>query len=243
MLVAISDIHGYCNKFDDLMAKLGSHPKIDLERDTFVFLGDYVDGGSQTAEVIERLRTYEEYYPHWQFLMGNHEDLMLNALKVKATLCQDVGVPLWDYYLWFMQGGKETFLSYAAKSGLEGFDAAIAQPKDVISQSDIEWLKKRDMFFETDSYIFVHAGLLPNKTIQETSDGNKLWVREQFYDSTYDWGKTVVAGHSFMKQPLIRKNLISLDTMKHGGGAISAVILDDTKRGEVELVQSYPDNR
>jgi len=226
------------------MNKLAVHPRLDFDRDTFVFLGDYVDGGPQAAQVIDSLMMYQQRHPHWQFLLGNHEDLMLNALGVRDTLANPY-IHTGDYYLWYTQGGKETYFSYAERAGLTDFEKAIAKPADIIAKGHTDWLCSLPLTFETDSYIFVHAGLRPNETATSTRDCDKLWIRDEFLTSDYDWGKTVVVGHTYQRtqQPYIAKNLMCLDTMHHGGGAISAAILDDTKRGEVEIVQSYSENR
>src|SRR5690606_2905461 len=94
-IFAISDIHGCYGDLMTLYNKLPINPK----KDQMVFLGDYIDRGPDSDKVIQQLIDWKKKYPHWQVLLGNHEDMMLDALRV--------GHPVYgDYYHWFEQGGK-----------------------------------------------------------------------------------------------------------------------------------------
>src|SRR5687768_9130544 len=73
----------------------------------FVFLGDYVDGGWQTADLIYKLRHIESDYPA-VFLRGNHEQLLLDAQMVERSSSK--------FHVWYYQGGRETEFSYQFRS-------------------------------------------------------------------------------------------------------------------------------
>ena len=79
-LYAIGDLHGHWQELGDLMRRLISDGAI-WERDTLVFLGDYVDGGPATCEVLMYLMRQQQDYPHWVFLKGNHEQMWLDAMR------------------------------------------------------------------------------------------------------------------------------------------------------------------
>src|SRR5690606_22143179 len=98
-------------------------------RDVLVFLGDYVDGGPHTRQVLDQLIAWHTEYPRWVFLKGNHEDLMLDALVYG-------GRKYGDYYLWWNQGGRETAQSYLPED-VTAYERAIMQHDEFISTSHL----------------------------------------------------------------------------------------------------------
>jgi serine/threonine protein phosphatase 1 len=211
----VGDIHG-C--YDELIALWQKLP-IDVEHDLVVFMGDYIDRGPDSKKVVERLIKWHKEYPHWVFLYGNHEDIFKNFLDQKQKYQEDT-----QWSCFFANGGKETLKSYGgwAEVGKYGF------PKD--HQKFL--FEETKIMYETDKYIFVHAGLIPKETIDnlkilitpkfygyKTIINALLWARDDFIDSKWDWGKKVVFGHSAahkskwgkLGQPIIMKNKIGID--------------------------------
>ena len=156
-------------------------------------------------------------YPHWQFLKGNHSDLMLDALRYNSRIYG-------SYDLWWMQGGKQTAYSYLPKDATD-YERAIMSPLDYIPATHLDWLEARPLYHETDKYIFVHAGLRPGIPLAEQVREDLLWIREPFLESDYDWGKRVIAGHTPMREPLVMPNKICIDTMTFETGKLTAVEL------------------
>lgn len=223
-IFAVGDVHGCYKTMMALMKKL----PIDRKKDTVVFLGDYVDRGPRSKQVIDRLMKWQEKYPHWRFLMGNHEDLMLDALLYKGQIYH-------SYDLWYNQGGLQTARSYFPP-GFSKYDMAISQPKDHIKWKHLNWMRDRDIYYETDDYFFVHGGIPPGTSIEMIKslllDGgltnpvrqSMLWARDEFIFSKYDWGKKIIFGHSAdydgkyacppgssTFEPIVRKNKIGID--------------------------------
>lgn len=256
-IVAIGDLHGHYDQFAELLAKLRMRDDIDFDRDTFVFVGDYVDGGSQTKQVLDKLIELKKKYPHWQILLGNHETLLLDGLSEKKPLYH-------DYYLWHNQGGRETLDSFkpSAEAGLSDYERSIMQSDDLITKPYIDFMREMPLFYETDNYFFLHGGLYPKRSIEahKKSVGtfhpdliregdmsyDMLWMRDPFLRSKYDWGKKIIFGHTVFPYydvwgtdpdnmeriqrggyPLIMDNKIGLDTMRHNEGRLTAVILPD----------------
>jgi len=215
-IVAIGDLHGFARKFEMLWEKLIKRFGVIGPTVEFVFLGDYVDGGYQTAELVDMLRHIEADYPA-VFLRGNHEQMLLDANWVTDRSA---------YQNWYYQGGAETALSYqtAAKGTFE---------------DDMKWFSMLPFDYETENHIFVHAGLRPfTDSIDETSDVEKMWLREEFLDTDFDfWGKRVVVGHTYHRRPLIKPNLICIDTMHHSAGIPTAAILKRHDKNYLEIVQ------
>ena len=198
----LSDIHG-C--YDELMALFARLP-IEPTRDRVVFLGDYVDRGPKSRSVVEHVMAWEARYPHWVFLGGNHEDELLKALHYDGRTHD------WPE-LWYGQGGRETLLSYL-REGTEGDQGQPLRARDVIPPDHLAWLAARPRYFEDDAYIYVHAGLKPGKSPRETDPDDLIWIREEFLDSDYDWGKKVIHGHTptWNLEPDVRPNRINIDT-------------------------------
>lgn len=211
--VAIGDIHGYWDSLTALYVALDRYG-LDCNRDTVVFLGDYVDGGPNTRQVVSDLRALQQTYPHWVFLKGNHEDMLL----------QTVGNNSMDTWAnWYHQGGEQTLDSYRPWPK----DANPCYPEDIIPAGHLDWLRERPLIHETKSFIFVHGGLAPGLPLDGNGEQTLLWMREPFISSTYDWGKRVIFGHTYTPEPLVMPNKIGIDTMHRGGGRLSAVVLDD----------------
>ena len=234
MFAAIGDIHGYGMKFADLMLKL--EQKVDFDATTFVFLGDYIDGGSDSKRVIEVLMQYQKQYPHWVFLMGNHEDMLLSTIGYSRSVCSsyiDNDLPLW-----YNQGGRETARSYFPNENTDFMSAA--QFRNGFPKEHLEWMRNLPLHHETKDFVFVHAGLFPGKSAEETSNFSKLWIRDKFITSNYPWNKWIVFGHTYHRDPVVQINKIGIDTMHHGGGCLTAALLD-VKDGSffLEFVQSF----
>ncbi len=223
-LFAVGDIHGHFTALTELMTSMLAHGGLEPETDTVVFLGDYVDGGPDTKSVITQLIDWQERYPHWRFLKGNHEDLMLDALVYNFRTYG-------DYYIWWNQGGRATAQSYLP-SNATGYDRAIMQPRDYIPPDHLAWLNSLPLTHEQDGYVFVHAGFKPRIGLAGQTERDMLWIREQFIQSDWDFdGKRVVFGHTPLSEPLVTPNKIGIDTMFHGFGRITAVELDRSDPG------------
>jgi serine/threonine protein phosphatase 1 len=108
-----------------------------------------------------------------------------------------------SFYQWWDQGGAATVASYLP-GDIGDYERAIMQPRDYIPAAHIDWLEDRPLYHETDQFIFVHAGLRPGIPLAEQSREDMLWIRERFFDSGYDFGKTIVFGHTAEKEPIRR---------------------------------------
>lgn len=182
-LLAIGDIHGCRAELSRLLEKIAP-----TGEDRLVFLGDYIDRGPDSAGVIEQLVHLRRQWPRTIFLCGNHEQMLLDYLEGR------------DRALFLANGGYETMASYQEGPGWP--------PPD----SHLQFLKALRDRYETDDFIFAHAGLRPGIALQDQARDDLLWIRREFLDSDYDWGKPVVFGHTPRKEPLISATRIGLDT-------------------------------
>jgi serine/threonine protein phosphatase 1 len=162
---------------------------------------------------------WQEQYPHWRFLKGNHEDMMLDALVYNS---KKYGF----YDMWWGQGGKATAFSYLPEDAT-GYHRAIMQPREFILTSHLAWLNDLPLTHEQDGYVFVHAGFAPRIGLKGQNERDMLWIRERFVNSDWDFdGKRVVFGHTPFEEPLVMPNKIGIDTLFHSFGKLTAAELD-----------------
>ena len=217
-LIAIGDIHGCVDTLNVLLERLAP-----TEDDHLIFIGDYIDRGPDSKGVIDRLLALRQEQK-CTFLRGNHEAFML------AYLLHN------DFELWRINGGDATLRSYADE------DQNVHIP-----EAHVTFVLETELYYDTDDFFFVHAGLRPELTIAENLDqcGEDvfLWEREHlhFPDSELLWEKPVVCGHTPKPEPLNRDKLIDIDTgcvyhMHPRMGHLTAVRLPEREFVTVEYV-------
>ncbi|RLA81969.1 MAG: serine/threonine protein phosphatase [Deltaproteobacteria bacterium] len=197
---AIGDIHGCLSSLEALLERL--NPLLDPEEDAIVFVGDYVDRGPDPRGVIERIIKLREEFPNVICLMGNHEDMLLNWVTKGE-----------DLELYLYNGGGSTIRSYSGGGSFQ------------LPPSHLEFLKSLLLYYETDHYLFVHAGLRPGIPLQRQERFDLLWIRGDFIFSRHDFGKIVVFGHTPLREPLVMDNKIGIDTGAVYGGRLTCVEL------------------
>ena len=202
-IFAIGDIHGCYDRLLTLMEKI----PIDFSHDTLVFIGDYIDRGSHSVDVVEYLIQLKKRVPEAIFLKGNHEDMLEKFLN---------GAERFNYLL---NGGQQTLDSYLTKPVDSEF---FPIPRD-----HMEFFKSLRLFYETDEFIFVHAGLRPRVPLESQKTEDLLWIRSKFVNSKYDFGKRVIFGHTPLKKPLVEPNKIGIDTGAVYGNSLTCVQLPD----------------
>lgn len=212
LIYAIGDIHGCHDQLLVLIAKIKAHSGRRPYR--AIFLGDYVDRGPKSREVVHQVRTLvtgSGGLGTWQALRGNHEDIM--AAGVNNTLDE----------FWKKYGGVETLKSY------EGHEAELHE--------DAKWLASLPAMIETEHHIFVHAGVSPRYALNEQPDVVLLWIRD-WEDDAHDFGKHIVYGHTPRRAPKLLAHSSGLDTGAVYHGTLTAGVFDETKpEGPVELLQ------
>ena len=98
-----------------------------------------------------------------------------------------------------------------------------------VPENHLEFFKSLLPYYETEDYIFVHAGLRPGISLEKQNIDDLTWIRYEFIRSTYDFGKIVVFGHTSLPETLIQPNKIGIDTGAVYGGYLTCVVLPETK--------------
>ena len=202
-IFAIGDIHGCYDRLKKLMAKI----PIDFSHDTLVFIGDYIDRGPHSVEVVDYLIRLQSRIPQVVFIKGNHEDML------------DKFISGADRYTYLLNGGQQTLDSYLTKPAQSD---SFPIPPDHMA-----FFKSLRLFYETDKFIFVHAGLRPRVPLESQKTEDLLWIRDKFITTRYDFGKRVIFGHTPLKKPLVEPNKIGIDTGAVYGNALTCVQLPD----------------
>lgn len=191
----IGDIHGYYIKLKRLFDIISGEIR---DSDIIIFLGDYIDRGPESFEVIEYLLNLSKMY-NTVFLTGNHEDMFLSFYTRGE-----------NYFNYIRNGGAATIRSYINH-----------MKKFILPESHKELFNNLKLYYEGEDFIAVHAGLNPDiKKISDQSRDDMIWIREEFYHRNRRWEKTVIFGHtptpylhnSFDVYIDERKNIIGLDT-------------------------------
>ncbi len=216
-IFAIGDIHGCATELKELINKL---PLTDDSE--IVFLGDYVDRGPHSNEVIQTIIDLKQTH-NVTALLGNHESMMIEFFK-------DPSSSLAGFFI--LNGGSATLASYVT----HGNDY-------IVPDSHMEFLKELKLFHETEDYFFVHAGVPDVKLKQMVPEiyyNELLWIRHTFLESSFPWEKIIVHGHTPSVDVEIKKNRINLDTGCVFNGALSAIELPSNKIYQVQAKQEIP---
>jgi serine/threonine protein phosphatase 1 len=208
-IFAVGDIHGCYLKLDRLMDKI----KLNSEKDVMVFLGDYIDRGDQSKEVVEYLVRLKRQQPSTVFLLGNHEQMLLEFIGGE------------NINQFLVNGGKKTLDSYLGDNRLYSSQ----DPRTLFPPEHLEFFKSLSPHYETEDHIFVHAGLREGISLENQDIFDLLWIREDFYFSKFDFGKTVIFGHTPFQKPFIYKNKIGIDTGAAYGNKLTCLELPELK--------------
>jgi serine/threonine protein phosphatase 1 len=184
-----------------------------------ICLGDYIDRGPSSREVLEFLMQSRKDWPATH-LLGNHEAMLLRFLE-------DVSVGM----EWLAYGGLATLMSYGVNLKGEGSDEQkllMAQRalNENLPSSHREFLRSLPTRTTSGDYLFVHAGVRPGVPLDEQSDRDLIWIREEFLASKDFHGKIVVHGHSYKTEPEVLPNRIGIDTGAYATGRLTCLVLE-----------------
>lgn len=212
---AIGDTHGCLDPLSRLLDEC--HRFAKGQPSAFVFLGDYIDRGSDSRGVIQTILDMQAANPDRVIaLAGNHEDLLLRADNFI------------DEARWLDNGGDATLRSYGISSMTE------------FPQDHLTWIGNLQTHHDDGQRFFVHAGIRPGIPLNQQTRDDMLWIREPFLSSTADHGLLVIHGHTPQRdgKPDIHPNRVNLDTGAVFGRKLTAAVFTDSERLPVEFLQA-----
>lgn len=216
-IYAIGDVHGCFERLvamhEQIAADLVERPVVHA---VLIHLGDYVDRGLESAQVVEWLLAGPPV-PAQAFinLMGNHEQMMLAAVTQIEADAGDV---------WMRNGGAESLMSWGVPRTVAPKDWAAHIPRP-----HLLFLRDLALQHRIGPYLFVHAGVRPGVPLYQQNRQDLLWIREPFLSSRKDHGAVIVHGHSPRRDPFVASNRIGIDTGAVIGGALTCVMLEADK--------------
>ena len=213
-IYAVGDIHGCLERLvemhEAIAQDLAARPVEDC---VLVHLGDYVDRGPESAEVVEWLRSSPPIPASAVVnLMGNHEHMMLDAIASGEKSTAEH---------WLSNGGADSLMSWGVPRTMP--------PKDWAARIPIPhlmFLRDLAICHAIGPYFFVHAGIRPGVPLDRQTRQDMLWIREPFLSSKLDHGVVVVHGHTPKHEPTVRPNRIGIDTGAVLGGALTCAVLE-----------------
>ncbi len=218
---AIGDIHGRLDLLEPLIeAIIADNEARAPARATIVFLGDYIDRGRRSREVVEFL--LGDPAPGFALvtLLGNHEESLLTFLDDPER-----GAAWLDY------GGAETLRSYGVKAPRGGRDAEgradlQAGLRAALPDDHLEFMRGLSLSHEVGDYLFVHAGVRPGRSLAAQLKQDLIWIRDEFLVSAADHGRVIVHGHTIAFEPEIHDNRIGIDTGAFMSNVLTCLVLE-----------------
>lgn len=223
-IYAIGDIHGRLDLLEDILDRIESD---DASREpvetTLIFLGDLIDRGPDSAQVVQRLMELAAGIPGIRFLLGNHEEVFLKAVKGdKGAL---------PFFLRI--GGKPTVLSYGiSEQAYQRADYAelLDMLRRCVPPAHLAFLSRFEDLIVIGDYAFVHAGVKPADPLSQQSAANLRWIREEFLEHPRALEKIVVHGHTITEEVEEGACRIGIDTGAFATGKLTAIGFEADKR-------------
>ena len=217
---AIGDVHGCIDELDSLLAMIERDDAARAAADTvLIFIGDLVDRGPASAQVIERVRTLMGGPREVRVLAGNHEEIFARSLQRDAKALR----------LFCRIGGRETALSYGVDpADYERYDyAELADALErLIPAGHRAFLDTLENMIVLGDYLFVHAGVHPDADLDVQDPADLRWIRSPFLEHDRPLGKMVVHGHTIADDVDIRSHRIGIDTGAYATGRLTALGLE-----------------
>ena len=221
-IYAVGDIHGRVDLLDAVLKRI----ETDLEQNPIsmpieVYLGDYIDRGPSSREVIDRLIARDRTI-RGIFLKGNHESYLTEFTTNPRILDE-----------WQQFGGLETLRSYgivpSINNGADAQARLAAGLRRALPPSHTGFLNNLRLSFTCGDFFFVHAGVRPGIPLTKQREEDLLWIRQDFLLCEEEFSKIIVHGHTPMLDPDIRPNRINIDTGAYATGRLTCLKLEEDR--------------
>jgi serine/threonine protein phosphatase 1 len=220
---AIGDVHGRFDLLEQLLRSVHEElGRASSSNALLVFVGDLIDRGPQSAEVIEFLRTYRHRGVKPVFLLGNHEEVLLRILRGDAALIAK----------WCSFGGAQFLESYGVDSRQLASRSEVDALETVRKAIPMEHVAFLESFADScrfGDYLFVHAGIRPGVELDQQVQSDLRWIREPFLLDDTDHGFVVVHGHTIRPEVEVLPNRIGIDTGAYRTGVLTALAIEGAR--------------
>lgn len=223
-LYAIGDVHGCHLPLVELLSRIEADHAARAPKPCFiVFLGDLIDRGPASREVLALLRARPPGFADVHVIKGNHEEMMVRCLTGEPNLIPD----------WLRHGGHACAASY-------GIDPSVLHDTDIyrlehtllshIPKADIDYLAGAVDQVRFGDYLLVHAGIRPGVPLEHQTGRDLRWIRQEFLSSDLVHEAFIIHGHTITEAVDIQPNRIGLDTGAYRSGRLSALRIEGAER-------------
>ncbi len=219
--VAVGDLHGRADLLEELLRLVAARAD---SRAPLVFLGDYIDRGERSAEVLAQLQALQGdgWGAEVICLKGNHEAMMLEFLAAPDAAGR----------LWLRNGGVQTLASYDIYPPEDSPDA-LHEARDALRAAlppgTEDWLRALPLSYRSGNVLATHAGADPHAPPDQQVEIHLLWGHPEFERIPRADGIWVAHGHTIRDHPTAHQGRISLDTGAYATHRLSAAIISEGK--------------
>lgn len=218
---AVGDIHGCHDLLLEVLAKVDEHdPSL---QSPLVFIGDYIDRGPDSAQVLRTLRSFQQETRRTvTCLMGNHEDMLVSFLAA----------PTLNASVWLRNGGRDTLASFGLEVDADFPDDDRLQKirddlQEAMGAELAIWVRDLPMMWNSGNVAFVHAGADPLRPLNKQTQRNFLWGHRDFFQQHRKDDVWVVHGHFIVPEVAAAAGRIAIDTGAHKHGLLPLVRVSD----------------
>ncbi|MBS3648604.1 metallophosphoesterase [Pseudaminobacter sp. 19-2017] len=216
-IYAVGDVHGCLDELLSLERAIVADGKDLPARKLIIMLGDYVDRGPASSQVLEHLIAPAPAGFERICLAGNHEVMMLDYIDGRLGLAD-----------WMSMGAAATLHSYGIdQERLVQVYRSSRQVDEVIRKAipapHVAFLRSMPILVEAPRFIFVHAGVRPELDIAQQTDDDLVLIRSEFYKHSAQLKKYVVHGHTPTAEPKLEDKRVNIDTGAVFGGKLTAL--------------------
>ena len=230
----VGDIHGMIQSFERLLEQIdGDIGSNQVANPKLVFVGDYIDRGDFSSDVLLRVAELAYQMPdNVVCLMGNHEKMMLDFLDR----------PREKGRRWIRNGGLQTVASFGVRGVVteNAEDDVLADLsatfREALPDGLEDWIRSMPMWWQSGNLAVVHASANPVKPMSAQSERSLLWGNEAFFEVERDDALWVAHGHTVFETALAAKGRIAVDTGAVFGGKLTAGVIRPT--GEVSFLSA-----
>lgn len=192
-----------------------------------VFVGDYVDRGPDSRQVLGHLLRMSD---RAICLLGNHEVMLMAFLDD----------PVEKGARWLRHGGRQTLESFSiflpVEPSLDDLTKAVEQFRTALPEGGWDWLQSRPRMWRSGNLVVSHAGMDPGRGPSDQSESDLLWGHGRFLRDPRQDGLWVAHGHWVQNKPQCRDGRVNVDTGAWKHGPLTAAIFDPD--GHIRFVQS-----
>jgi serine/threonine protein phosphatase 1 len=216
-IYAVGDVHGCLSVLLAAEARIAAARPQASSQGLIIMMGDYVDRGPHSAGVIHHLLAPPPAGLDRICLCGNHDEMFLQFMTTRN----------FDR-AWLDFGGYSTAASYGvdAEHLLHRDKSGKLLKQELLSavpDAHRRFLFELPVSLEIGPHIFVHAGIVPGRPLEEQNDNDLMWIREPFLSRGSGIDKIVVHGHTPEDKITTGKKRIGIDTGAYVTGRLDVL--------------------